>query len=335
MLDNKLSLRDIADQINDIGCTPVISNQLVLDMLFGKYNVAKTWAKAVEFPFRDSHILSRVAQYVRVETRPDVAKRIYLNFLKNHLLELERQKPNADLTFLDGVEKQLNRLNFTELACDHLKCINFDHDPPDNPFTVLATLRVPVYITTSHHLFIEKALTAVGKEPKIEVYRWNDFMNVPEEYKVDLKYEPTIDKPLVYHLHGIESNSASIVLTEDDHLDFLIRISRDFNKPDVTPPSVGTQIATKILLLVGYELGYDAPGWALQTVLKGLIEETQLNPRHPLSIAIQIDSTENDISNVDSQKWRKYLQSFFRTVQIEVFWDSTERFLAALWRELQ
>jgi hypothetical protein len=307
----------------------------MLDMLFGKYNVVRAWAEKVEYPFRDCHVLSRVAQYVRVETRPDVAKRNYLNFLKNYLLASERSKPGADLTFLDGVERQLNRLNFTELACDHLKCMNFDQDPPDNPLTVLATLRIPVYITTSHHLFLEKALTAVGKEPKTEVYQWNDFLDVPDEYKVDLKYEPKPDKPLVYHLHGIESNPASLVLTEDDHLDFLIRISRDFNKPEVTPHSVGTQVATKVLLLVGYELGYDAPGWALRTVLKGLIEETQLNPRHPLSVAIQIDSTESGISTSDNLKWRKYLESFFRTVQIEVFWDSTERFLAALWRELQ
>lgn len=334
MPDNELSLRDIADQINDIGCTPVISNQLMLDMLFGKYNVARAWAQAVEYPFPDSHILSRVAQYVRVE-KPDLAKRSYLNFLKHHLLDLERMKPGADPVFLDGVERQLSRLSFTELACDHLKCVNFEQDPPANPLTVLATFKTPVYITTSHHLFLERALTAVGKEPKTEVYRWNDFLNVPEEYKVDLRYEPTPDKPLVYHLHGLESNSASLVLTEDDHLDFLIRISHDKDKPDVTPASVGTQVATKVLFLVGYELGYDAPGWALRTILKGLIEETQLNPRHPLSLAVQIDATASDSGNIDHLKWRKYLESFFKTVKIQVFWDTTERFLAALWHELQ
>lgn len=335
MLYNELSLKDIADQIRGIGCTPVISNQLTLDMLFGKSNVSKAWAKAVKYPFPDCHVLSRVAQYVRVETRADVAKRNYLNFLKTYLLDLERNKPDADPEFLNDIERQLSRLDFTELACEYLKCINFDKSPPDNPLTVLATLDIPVYITTSHHFFLEKALTAVGKEPKTEVYRWNDFLNVPDKYRVDLKYDPKPGKPLVYHLHGIESYSASLVLTEDDHLDFLVKICQDFNKPDVTPTSVTMQVTTSILLLVGYELGYNLPSWSLRTVLKGLIEETQVNPRHPLSIAVQIDSTESDISELDNLKWREYLESFFKTIEIDVFWDTTENFLSMLWQEIQ
>lgn len=332
MVENRLRLDYIADQIRASGCTPVISNQLALDMVFGKNEVARALAAQIGYPFGDNQMLSRVAQYLRVkEERPDLAKWKYLEFLKQHLLELERARPDADQVFLDEIAAQLKRLHFTTLAVEHLKRFCCADEPPDNALSVLARLDIPVYLTTCHHCFLEEALKVFHKEPRTEVYCWHDYLKIPAEYAVDLKYEPTVAAPLVYHLQGIESVPSSLVLTEDDQLDFLRSIGRDFDRADVTPTSVSTAVTTSVLLL----LGYDIRGWDLRTVLKGFVEESQQHPLHPLGIAIQIDPDDQSAGAIDVQQWREYLESFFKTVQIEVFWDSTENFMAALWQELQ
>lgn len=339
MLENTIRLDYIADQIRASGCTPVISNQLVLDMIFGKNGVARALATELAYPFADDHILSRVAQYLRIkEERTDLAKWKYLEFLKRHLVDLEQararleqSRANADQDALDRIKEQLKRLHFTDLACEHLQCFNCGGEPPDNPLSILARLEIPVYLTTCHHCFLEKALRLFRKEPRTEVYRWHDYLKLPPQFQVDLRYEPSVGTPLVYHLQGIEDIPASLVLTEDDHLDFLVSIRRDFDNPEVTPASVRTAVTTSVLLL----LGYDIRGWDLRTVLKGFIEESQQHPLHPLGVAIQIDPDDRDAGTIAVQKWHEYLESFFKTVQIEVFWDSTENFMAALWRELE
>lgn len=332
MVENKIRLDYIADQIRASGCTPVISNQLVLDMLFGKYGVAQALAKELGYPFADNHMLSRVAQYLRIkEERPDLAKWKYLDFLKQQLLKIAQARPGADQPFLAGIAAQIKRLHVTDLAVEHLKCLDCAADPPDNPLSVLARLDIPVYLTTCHHLFLEATLKQLQKKPRTEVYRWHDCLKIPNQFAVDLTYVPSVEAPLVYHLQGIEDIPTSLVLTEDDHLDFLVSIRRDFNNAAIIPASVRTAVTTSVLLL----LGYDIHGWDLRTVLKGFVEESQQNPLHPISVAIQINPEDRQADTIEVQQWHEYLESFFKTVQIEVFWDTTDHFMTALWNELQ
>ena len=62
--------------------------------------------------------------------------------------------------------------------------------------------------------------------------------------------DPTVAKPLVYHLFGHISDPDSVVLTEDDHFAWLIAwIAR---RKDI-PPAVRKAMISKSLLFLGYD----------------------------------------------------------------------------------
>lgn len=328
MLD-QIQVNYITSQIRQQNCTPVISNQLVLDMLFGKYNMAPAWADDIGYPMEDRTNLTRMAQFLYVQ-QGDLAKWSYLDFLKRYLLRLEQEKANVNRTFLETVAKQVDRLTFTQLAHDQLHALNFaaqEGQTGDNPLSILARLDIPVYITTSHHSFLEEALKALGKQPKAEAYCWREDLNVPEEYAVDLKFAAQVGAPVVYHLYGIDSHNTSLVLTEDDHLDFLVSIARDFDNTQIVPNHVRDAISKSVLLLLGYEVH----GWDLKTFLKGLIEN---RTKHPDSVAIQIDPT-NSGQIRDMQRFSDYIRGYFKRVRFDVIWAKPEDFITALWNKLQ
>ena len=89
----------------------------------------------------------------------------------------------------------------------------------------MADFDLPIYLTTSYHNFIEVALKRAGKEPRTEICRWHKGLeSIPSVFD-DEDYEPTKDEPLVYHLHGSDLHPESLVLSEDNYLEFLVAIS--------------------------------------------------------------------------------------------------------------
>ena len=98
---------------------------------------------------------------------------------------------------------------------------------PDNPqldcLKTLAELPLPVFITTNYDdLMVKKALkhTSPAKNPRREYCRWHEYL--PELDKLFYrKYVPDLSNPLVFHLHGTNEIPESIVLTEDDYMDFM------------------------------------------------------------------------------------------------------------------
>ena len=89
---------------------------------------------------------------------------------------------------------------------------------------MLADLPCPIYITTDMSTLLADALRAAGKDPQIELCRWNeDVEQLPSIYDDEPDYRPTEQRPLVYHLFGIHDEPDSMVLTEDDYFDYLHR----------------------------------------------------------------------------------------------------------------
>jgi hypothetical protein len=74
-----------------------------------------------------------------------------------------------------------------------------------------------------------RALVAVGKEPKQEICRWNpDLVDAyTSVFDKAEGFEPTIQSPVVFHLHGYADDPSTMVLSEDDYLDFLVELARD------------------------------------------------------------------------------------------------------------
>ena len=81
----------------------------------------------------------------------------------------------------------------------------------------LAALPFPVYINTAPDLALANALRAAGRSPHIDYY---DFKRTR---RFDLP-EPTPERPWVFVFYGSLTDTASLVLTERDLLDYLVAV---------------------------------------------------------------------------------------------------------------
>jgi len=339
MASSEFDWEDIVEAINREECTPIISNQVINNLLFKhsiKYNqVVQRWAKKYDYPLADGENLTRVAQFVSVmkNNKPSTAKSHYIRFLTQSLLDIacEEEAYRESIAiqgFLDEIKMELRGdLTFSKLATDRLHMPRFNslQEEPDNPLSMLARLKIPIYLTTSHHCFIEAALQAIGKEPHAEVYCWHDDLEgkIPAECKSNPDFKPTVQTPLIYHLHGIDSYRDSLVLTEDDHLEFLVNVTQDIKDKKGIPNTVRKALSDSSLLLVGYELH----AWDLRVLLYGLIKQVA---RHPRSFAIQITPGENQ-GIIKPRQFQRYLEELFKFVEFNVYWGDPEVFMQTLW----
>jgi hypothetical protein len=146
---------------------------------------------------------------------------------------------------------------------------------------------------------------------------------VPSVFDLDRTYEPSAQEPLVYHLHGLESVPASLVLTEDDYLDFLVRVSWDNT---VIPPRIGEALTDSSLLLLGYRL----QDWDFRVLFRGLINRKR-SSRRLLSLAIQLSLDQEDAEVRSMEEAEEYLEKYFDKANFKIYWGQTEEFIAELW----
>ena len=186
---------------------------------------------------------------------------------------------------------------------------NFNTD--NEPHAVLARLPFPLYMTTNYDDFMFKALENANKFPSLFVNEWNH-EKTTEETTVDI--DPSVGNPAVYHFHGHKDYINSIVLTEDDYLDFLVKISKD---PNLIPPRIQHALAGTQLLFIGYSLG----DINFRVIFRGLVETLKRNMRR-VSIAVQL--------RPDKPEVFQYLTEYFDASNIRVFWGTAREFVAEL-----
>lgn len=339
--------------------TPFISNALASEIFGGIKEVATSWAadQEINSPFsKDENCnLPRVAQYYSV-TKNDLlsVKQDYLKSLNEFLLALAFQ--NGDE--IGEIKKKIASLSFSDIA--HELGYPRYAGVKGNPLRLLAQLPLPIYITTCHHNFLEVTLSEVGKlngdgrkEPVSEIFYWNDALNyIPSIYDKEPNYTPTPDRPLVYHLYGIDKYPDSIVLTEDDYLDCLARLAMLRSTPTLPddtrniPADVKIAVGGRSLLL----LGYNVHDWEFRVLYRGLIQatrETRESRQIPKSISMQIEPKVDDdsIKNLPASEQEKererqqrikcFLETYFSQSKFDVYWGSIEACVAELYRIYQ
>lgn len=356
-------MEDTITQIQSGNCTPIISDQLVLEMLFGKNVIVPKWAEQTKYPLLERNSLPSIAQFVslRKKSSPLTAKRQYLSFLKTEFIAQERKRQKlaqssplstgADdssapdlLLDLDMIEPQLMHpsVSFSDMVIKHLQYKGLE-EVANNPLAILASFDIKRFFTTSPHLFLEHALSK--KKPHIKGYRWNAHMEgIPEKYNDKAEdytgngkvYKPSVDEPLVYHLFGFDEQPASMVLTEDDYFEFLLEARDNFKEVGHSssegsggvPSYVRNAITSGTLLLMGYEID----SWDLRIVLRGLVQQLERDDNNK-SVAIQFDSTYLDKNNsriLDPQAYREYLENSFEHIKFNVIWAEPNVFLTEL-----
>lgn len=141
---------------------------------------------------------------------------------------------------------------------------------------------------------------------------------------------PTLDDPIVLHLFGTEEEPASMVITQDDHLDYLALVSRDHEH--LLPASVQKALTQNTLLFLGYRLR----DLDLKVITRGLLRQLKLERYNRLRVVVQIeDSPENDAKK---RAVMQYIQNYYakaHKAQIDVYWGTTHQFIADLYARWQ
>jgi hypothetical protein len=322
---NDLDWKTIIRRIKAGKCTPIISHQVSGHHFSDQKSVVKAWADEVGYPLADHDDLTRVSQYASVTSRDVLsAKEDFLDFLKQRLLAQARdEQPEEQSAFLDTLEDELMDLTFSEVA-SRLGYPSYENEL-DNPLRVLAELPLPIYLTTNFATFMEDALKAAGKEPRTEICYWHEDLegDVPSVFEEDPDYQPSVEMPLVYHIHGLDVSPSSLVLTEDDYLDFLVKVSQD---PDAIPSRVAQALADSSLLLLGYRL----QGWDFRVIFRGAIT-TRRSSRRLLSLSIQLVPDEEGVKNLEEAQ--EYLRRYFDNANFEIYWGDAQSFMQELWEQ--
>jgi hypothetical protein len=125
------------------------------------------------------------------------------------------------------------------------KAVQVDKKP--SPILLaLAELDFPLVITTNYDRLFENALAAAGKQPLVSVYTPN------LEPTVDYD-DPTPESPMIFKIHGDISRPETIVVTDEDYIQFVLRMG---NKEvyDPVPETVRYYLKKRSTLFVGYSL---------------------------------------------------------------------------------
>jgi hypothetical protein len=236
---------------------------------------------------------------------------------------------------LEEVEEVAAELSYSEMA--HRLGYPKYPEAERNPLRLLAELPLPIYITTSYHDFLEVALSRATpqKTPVSEIFYWDDTLHhIPSIYDREPNYQPSVERPLVYHLYGLDTYPESLVLSEDDYLDFLIKVTEeDFEvhhseQRKRIPSSVLKALTGTSLLLLDYDV-YD---WEFRALFRGLIRaknDSRANNRNIAEgISMQIEPGQD---HKDPAKVKAYLNEYFRLYRFKVYWGEVESCVQELW----
>lgn len=311
----------IVERIRAGKVVPLLSN-IISDNLFlgGHDRLVEAYAAYINYPLTDKTNLTQMAQFMSVTdesaTDPRVVKEDYINFMKNRLFDLaEADGVSEDV--LAEVEEEFDEVTFSKFS-ERLGYPRFDQDPT-NPLLILAEFPLPIYLTTSYHNFIEVALKRMGKEPRTEICRWHKGLEgIPSVFDED--YQPSKEAPLVYHLHGFDAYPGSLVLTEDDYMEFMVAISQNVGRGvDPIPRRVRQAMADSSLVLLGYELH----NWDFRVLFWGLIKP---RPLQQTSVSIQL---------VPDDLERNYLQKYLSEFEFQVYWGDIYQYTQELREEFE
>jgi SIR2-like domain len=295
-LDEKTWER-LLKRIRDENCTPVIGSGACTAPPVGANPEA--WAK-LKYPSK---------------------QQIALKFAERYAYPLEDQNKLERVAKYVAATEDI--MEAKEAFVEHYKNLptpNFSA-LPNEPHRVLAELPFPVYLTSNFDNWMYRALAEHTKrDARLAICRWN--RHIPEKApRFDPDFAYSIANPLVYHFHGCTPWAESAVVTEDDYFEFLINISRDCK---LLAHRVDRAIAGALLFL-----GYTLSDWDF-LVLFRLFANT-LRASAYTHVAVQLDPSDTPGDQAEKvAKAVKYLDSYFGSAQVKIYWGTCQEFCEEL-----
>ena len=300
---------------------PIIGPRLLETACGTSHETATRLAGIHHYPFASHEWddLPRVTEYMSVkESRYNVIQ-TYQEQLLHNLIEQHRGwLPPADLP-PENKNPRLGKL-LTQVG-DHLRT------NPNDPHRILSELGAAVYVTTNFDPLLERALKAGDRAPQQVLSRWRHG-TAPLPADEESIAVPTARAPLVYHVFGAfgADTDDGLVLTEDDHFDYLIATA----SAKLMPAEVESALVDNSLLFLGFRL----TDWHFRVLFRLMMS---LPGRERLKqychVAVQLDPDMQTQAAVEEAK--AYLAAYFgKEANIDIYWGSSEEFLTALRDEL-
>jgi SIR2-like domain len=279
----------ILSRIRSGNCTPFIGAGASHGVLPLGSEIAQEWAEAYGYPLEDSHNLVRVAQFLAIELGDGLRP-------KEIILDKFRSSGAPDFTV------------------------------PNEPHSLLASLPLPVYITTNYDNFLVQALRHHNRDPRREFCRWRQSQwHRPSIFESEPAFQPTVPNPIVFHLHGNDERPDSLVLMEDDYFDFMIQMSRDHGREHgIIPPRIAEAIAGSSLLFIGYAIN----DWDFRVIFRSLSDYVS-HSTGQAHISVQVAPGANPLQ---IKKAEKYLTRYYGNLNIRMYWGTCRDFSSELRR---
>jgi SIR2-like domain len=281
-------------RINMKQCTPFLGPETCFYFSVPSASaIAEDWANRYGYPLEDRGNLPRVAQYLAYDVNNGDTKAV-----KEELVEQFRKLKPPDFSDVN------------------------------QPYRVLASLPLRIYVNAHYFGFISLALQAQHKDPRRAICAWRagEFSN--DYPALERGYEPTPATPLVYYLFGHIDEPSSLVLTEDDYLDFLVRTSAE---PELIPQPVQYAMVNHSLLFFGYQMT-DLDFRVILRSLNSLWQRRQLSSGTHFTVQLvhvgDKKATSEQIERVKTYIGRYCLKC--TNVSIGVYWGSTRDFIVEL-----
>jgi hypothetical protein len=270
--------------------TPIIGAGASAKVVPPATRLAREWASTYHFPLADDGDLSRVSQFLAIAEGDAM-------FPKELMLERLRDLGEPSL---EGT-----------------------------PYPYLAKMPFLHFITTNYDDLISQSLRP-GKSPEVDYCRWNNFEEMAGEVPPGRHHKASIAQPLVYHLHGHARWPSSLVLTEEDYLDFLITAAETSqHHSDFLRPDIRTALAGSSLLFIGYRLS----DWTFRVLFRGLMRNIKANLGRP-SVAIQLVPDEQEVAPdmlAGAQAYlEKYLGKLHAVSNFTMYWGDATAFAKEL-----
>lgn len=269
-------------------CTPFLGPEVSRDFIRSDQEIAQSWAKEHAYPLNDPHNMPRVAQFLAIKRDPAFPA----DEVARYLAEMGRIP---------------------------------DANNPDEPHHFLASLPLPLYMTTNYDPFMTQALKNRSRNASREICRWNrDTQNLPSLFDPGAPANMSPVNPVVYHLFGHTDIPESLVVTEDDYLDFLVNISRN---QMIIPRQIERALVGTSLLFIGYQL----TDIRFRVLFRGLITSLERSLRRA-SIAVQLNPEPPGLEGITAADVRTYVEEYLARDEVRVYWGDSFEFIRELRR---
>lgn len=176
----KTDWRAIGQRINGGKCTPIFNDRVYGDLLPNIDNLPMAWAEDIEYPIHHRLTLNRLAEFLSVEIGDNAAKEQFLTFIKAYFVAQKLGQPCESVIQKYGRHLSTQKLSFITHKLGFAK--NGNSVASESPLNILASLNIPIYLTTSYFNFMELALQQAGKKPQTEICLWNEqVQNRPQQ----------------------------------------------------------------------------------------------------------------------------------------------------------